>query len=92
MIFELLWNFFATALLVGWQGLLALVPGPPDWAVNAWAGWAEIWAYVESMDTWIPVDLAVGVAAGVGAFWLTSIIIQIVRTVISYATFGGGAT
>jgi len=73
-------------------GIWAAIPVPPDWFVAAIADLDTVMDYVYLFDNWIPVNLALTCGAAVMGAYVFHITIQITRTVISYFTFGGGAT
>jgi len=72
--------------------LAALIPPAPAWFTTAWEGIGTAYDYAMELDTWIPVDLALTLSGAVLLAYVASVTIQIIRTVVSYFTMGGGAT
>lgn len=92
MITELLLSFFKAMITGFMQLLLGWIPPPPTWAMQGVNAAAEVWSVARSFDHWLPITLAFAVMGGVFAAWLAMVLVGIVRVVVSYFTFGGGAT
>jgi hypothetical protein len=75
-----------------WLTICSFLPAPPQWVTDGQSVFGTIIGFLNDMGSWIPVPLAFTVAATVSAVWVVSITINIIRTIVSYATFGGGAT
>ncbi len=41
---------------------VGLVPEPPGWMQTGWDAWSEVKGFLDSMNHWLPVNLALGVA------------------------------
>jgi hypothetical protein len=92
MIIDAIIGIFASIVGGILDGLSALLPGPPSWAGSAFASAAEVYGYVDSMSYWVPVGLALSLGAAIGVAYLFMVTAGVVRMVLSYLTFGGGAT
>lgn len=92
MILEGVMNF-----LIGFVKLIVMAygmawPAVPDWVATGVAGWASIVGVLMELNHWVNVPVALSIGGVVIAVWLISISIQLVRTIVSYMTLGGGAT
>ncbi|MGV1010417.1 MAG: hypothetical protein ACOYBY_17760 [Dermatophilaceae bacterium] len=92
MLVSLLVGFFVDLVRGAFAVILAAVPPMPTWAFSALGGLSSVVNVINGFDTWLPVDLVFTVAGTVAAVWGVSVTVSLVRTVISYFTFGGGAT
>lgn len=74
------------------SGLESLVPPVPDWFAEGYTAMSTVMGYAYAMDHWLPVQLALTIAGALAVALIAAIAIQTTRTVLSYFTFGGGAS
>lgn len=70
----------------------AVIPRPPNWFLTGLGTLEQLIAWLHTIDAWVPVNLTLGIAGAVCLTYVMAIGIQIVRTVVSYFTLGGGAS
>lgn len=92
MIWTWLFDVFGAWLVALVSPVLDLIPPPPAWVGTGFGYLSAFMGFLESFETWIPVDLALSAAGVVLAVYSVHVVIGIVRVVASYLTFGGGAT
>lgn len=81
-------HFFEAVLAI----IYGVFPGVPDWFSSGLLTLMQLMGWVGQLDHWVNTSLAFGVAGAVMATWVISIIIQVIRVIVSYLTLGGGAT
>jgi hypothetical protein len=72
--------------------LWLLIPAPPSWVTDHLDEAAQVWSIIGSFETWIPVSLTFTIATAVVATIIIGWAVGLVRVIVSYFTFGGGAT
>lgn len=92
MIIDAIFTVFASIVMFLLTVPFALIPPPPDWVVTAVTEALELIDHAYAMDHWIPVSLALTVVTAVLAAYVAAATIGVVRLIVSYLTFGSGAT
>lgn len=85
------WAFELMASLVaGGIGLLPVFT-PPEWVTDAESTVNDMLAYATGLGAWVPMGLAVTVAAAVLFSALVGFGIKALRIALSFGTLGGGS-
>lgn len=68
-----------------------VVPTPAEWIIGSAVNVATLMAPAAKLGYWVPWGLVVAVAGTFALCVAAALVIQIVRIVASFASFGGGA-
>lgn len=79
-----------TDVFVALVGLFPVV-SPPEWLTSANGLVTTLVGYAAGMGAWLPMGLAVGVAATIVVVIGVALAIKLVRIALSYVTLGGGS-
>ena len=91
MILDAILQAFAVIMRTSVDGLMEMIPSPPDWYWDALDIFHAVLALVYEFDTYVPVTFSITVASAVISTYLFTIAAELVRMVLSFITLGGGA-
>lgn len=91
MILDAILTLLSTFLAVPINGLLDLLPPPPDWLVTASSIAGDAIDLVYEFDTYLPISFTLTAVSFVLAGYVFMMAAEITRMVLSFITLGGGA-
>lgn len=72
--------------------IVGFIPPPPQALQDGISLLGDLYGVVSTLETWVPVDLALTMAGIIVGTYFIAVTIGVCKTVVSYLTFGGGAT
>jgi hypothetical protein len=92
MIFDLVLDAFMWVIGLILDSTIGMVPGLPGFVQDAIGQTDTVLVWVYSLDSWLPTTVVIMCAGAVLSVFFVAMTIQTIRLVLSYVTFGGGAT
>jgi hypothetical protein len=85
-------NVFTAFLDLVLRPLVDMIPSPPPYMQQGFDALGVVWGYLGALDAWLPIGTAFVCLQFVFAVRLIALSVQLTRTILSYLTFGGGAS
>ncbi|MFT4288690.1 hypothetical protein [Nocardioides sp.] len=90
MIVEAIIDFFMLLIAELVELVASVIPAAPAWWIEGMGYVSDVVDWIYQLDTWLPVTVALSAVSILIVAFVASMVIQGVRTVVSYVTFGGG--